>query len=567
MNTDFMGAWLFDTLWITTLLMVAVLLLRRPVAKNFGPGVAYALWLIPAARVLMPTIEGHAVATANSNLAVQDTVRDAVLAGVTATDNAVVSTAVQMQAAPTIDYVVLGLTLWLGGAVLLFIIQMIRYAAMRDDLLAEATDVATVDGIRIVASDQVAGPLAFGLFQRFIAVPENFSKTFSPAERELALAHEMAHHKSGDLFANIAGYGLLCLFWFNPVAWMSWSAFRFDQEAACDARVLAGRDPSQREIYGRALARTAFDGVPTFATALNSPKTVIERLRRLTMNDASKTRRWMGKLGIMATAALVLPLTATVVPALRAQAADTADTSDAVAPMPPASPAAPDAPVAPAEPAVPAAPPVPVKIVTISLGAVTDGKAKGRNVQKIMRNGTTFVFHSEKPLSQTEMARVIADAQEARGEADTAMIEADKARGEADKAMAEANGAQGEADAARASAEVARGIAEGNRVRAMRFASYVPEIDIKEITKNCAAGQPVTTDVQGFDGTNKSRIKIVMCGKGQARVARVEALKGLREARNEIGNDNDMPDGVRKDVVKRLDIQIRKLEAQSTQTE
>ncbi len=395
-------------------------------------------------------------------------------------------------------------------------------------------------------------------------MPENFSKTFSPAERELALAHEMAHHKSGDLFANLAGYGLLCLLWFNPVAWMSWSAFRFDQEAACDARVLAGRDPSQREIYGRALARTAFDGVPTFATALNSPKTVVERLRRLTMNDASKTRRWMGKLGIMATAALILPLTATVVPALRAQAADTADTSDAVAPMPPASPAAPNVQVPPAEPAAPAAPPVPVKIVTISLGTVTDGKAKGKNVQKIMRNGTTFVFHSDKPLSQAEMARVIADAQEARGEADTAMIEADKARGEADKAMAEANGAQGEADAARASAEVARGIAEGNRVRAMRFASYVPEIDIQEITKNCAAGQPVTTDVQGFDGTNKSRIKIVMCGKGQARVARVEALKGLREARNEIGNDNDMPDGVRKDVVKRLDIQIRKLEAQST---
>ncbi len=568
MNTDFMGAWLFDTLWITTLLMVAVLLLRRPVARNFGPGVAYALWLIPAARVLMPTIEGPAVASANSNLAVQDTVRDSVLAGMTATDHAVVSSAAHIPAAPTIDYVVLGLTLWLGGAVLLFIIQMIRYAAMRDDLLAEATDVATVDGIRIVASDQVAGPLAFGLFKRFIAVPENFSKTFSPAERELALAHEMAHHKSGDLFANLAAYGLLCLLWFNPVAWMSWSAFRFDQEAACDARVLAGRDPSQREIYGRALARTAFDGVPTFATALNSPKTVIERLRRLTMNDASKTRRWMGKLGIMATAALVLPLTATVVPALRAQAADTAANAEPVAPIAPETPAAPYAPAAPAEPAAPAAPPVPVKIVTISLGTVTDGKAKGKNVQKIMRNGTTFVFRSEKPLSETEIAKLIADAQEARGEADIAMIEADKARGEADKAMAEANGAQGEADAARASADVARGIAEGNRVRAMRFASaYVPEIDIKEITKNCAAGQPVTTDVQGFGGTNKSRIKLVMCGKGQARIAKLEAIKGLREARNEIGNDKDMPDGVRKDVVKQLDVQIRKLEAQSTQAD
>lgn len=286
------------------------------------------------------------------------------------------------------------------------------------------------------------------------------------------------------------------------------------------------------------------------------------------MNDASKTRRWMGKLGILATAALILPLTATVVPALRAQAADAADVAEPDAPIAPPAPAAPEAPAAPAEPAAPAAPPVPVKIVTISLGEVKDGKAKGKNVQKILRNGTTFVFHSEKPLSQAEMAKVIVEAQEARGEADIAMIEAYKARGEAAKAMAEATGAQGEADAARASAEAARGIAEGHRVRAMRFASaYVPEIDIKEITKNCAAGQPVTTDVQGFDGTNKSRIKLVMCGKGQARIAKIEAIKGLREARNEIGRDKDMPSGVRKDVVKQLDVQIRKLEAQSAQTE
>jgi bla regulator protein blaR1 len=151
---------------------------------------------------------------------------------------------------------------------------MIRYASMRDDLLSEAEEIASIDGVRVVASDQVAGPLAFGLFKRFIAVPQDFTKTYSPAERDLAIAHEMAHHKSGDLFANLAAFLILCLQWFNPVAWMSWGAFRFDQEAACDARVLVGKGAEERAIYGQALAKTAFDGVPTFATALNSPKTI-----------------------------------------------------------------------------------------------------------------------------------------------------------------------------------------------------------------------------------------------------------------------------------------------------
>ena len=271
MSMDFMGAWLLDTFMVTSTLMLMVLLVRRPVARYFGPSVAYALWCIPAARVLMPSLDGAPAFELESGTALQDNVRDAILAAISAPGNTASATN-QMVAAPSVDYAVLGVTLWLGGAALIFIIQMIRYASMRDELLSEATEITNINGVRVVASDQVAGPLAFGLFKRYIAVPQDFSKNYSLVERELAIAHEMAHHRSGDLFVNLAAFMILCLSWFNPVAWLSWNAFRVDQEAACDARVLAGKCAEERAIYGRALARTAFDGVPIFATALNSPK-------------------------------------------------------------------------------------------------------------------------------------------------------------------------------------------------------------------------------------------------------------------------------------------------------
>jgi len=54
-----------------------------------------------------------------------------------------------------------------------------------------------------------------------------------------------------------------------------------------------------------------------------------------------------------------------------------------------------------------------------------------------------------------------------------------------------------------------------------------------------------------------------MCGKGQAKIAWIEAIKGLREARNEIASEKDMPKAVRKDVMEKLDQEIRKLEAQT----
>jgi bla regulator protein BlaR1 len=511
MSTDFMGAWLLDTFVVSSILMLVVLLVRRPVARHFGPGVAYALWLIPAARVLMPSVEGAPASAPDGGTALQDNVRDAILAGIYAPENTA-SASSQMATAPSVDYAVLGLTLWLGGAALLFIIQMIRYAAMRDDLLSEATEVANINGVRVIASDHVAGPIAFGLFKRYVAVPQDFAKNYSSAERELAIAHEMSHHSSGDLFANLAAFILLCLSWFNPVAWLSWNAFRVDQEAACDARVLAGKCAEERAIYGRALARTAFDGMPTFATALNSPKTIIERLRRLNMKNASTKRRLFGKIGIIAAAAVVLPLTATVVPAVVAQDQTATDSK-----------------------------PEEVKRDVRIIKIKRDGKevdivghdGDNKDVTKVERDGKVFIFRTDKKLSEDEVEKMVNEAAASGKAADAAVTDG------------------------------ARTILEPKRI-IVKAAADIPEIDIQEMSENCSANeQTVTTDVEGSDGTNKARVRLVMCGKWQAKIARIEALKGLREARDEIASEKDLSKAVRKDVIEKLDQEIRKLEAQT----
>jgi beta-lactamase regulating signal transducer with metallopeptidase domain len=537
MSTDFMGAWLFDTFVVTSMLMLLVLLLRRPVARHFGPSVAYALWLIPAARVLMPSLEGAPAPNLESGTALQDNVRDAILAGIVTPENTASATS-QMASTPSVDYIVLGLTLWLGGATLFFIIQMIRYASMRDELLSEATEIANINGVSVVASDQVAGPLAFGLFKRYIAVPQDFTKSYSAEERELAIAHEMAHHRSGDLFANLAAFILLCLSWFNPVAWLSWSAFRIDQEAACDARVLAGKDTQDRVIYGRVLARTAFDGVPAFATALNSPKTIIERLRRLNMKNASTKRRLFGKIGIIAAAALVLPLTATVVPAVVAQDETVADG----------------------------------KAETVK----RDGKTidifrhdDGERVTMVERDGTVFIFLTDKKPTRGEVEKMIEEAATNAKEAETSAKEAETYAKEADEAMSEADIAQIEADTAMASAEFGRGMAQANRV-IVNAAVDIAKIDIQDMTQNCTAGQYLSTDVKSFDGTSKARVRRVtcgepcdVCGKRQAKIAMVKALTDLRAARRDIVSATEMPKAVRKDVMEKLDNEIRKLETQT----
>ena len=243
----------------------------------------------------------------------------------------------------------------------------------------------------------------------------------------------MAHHKSGDLFANLAAFVVLCLMWFNPLAWASWSAFRFDQEAACDARVLAGKCAEDRVIYGQALARTAFDGVPTFATALNSPKTIIERLRRLTMKDASKQRRSLGKLGILTAAAIILPLTATIVPAVGAQ------NEPALA-------------AAEAEGSKPEVVKKLVKIIKIHTGDkdvhVVGGDDK-KVVRKIVRDGKTIIIHGDHKFSDAELEKITADAEASTADVEKWLEHSEKMRGNADDARHIADEARGHADAMR----------------------------------------------------------------------------------------------------------------------
>jgi hypothetical protein len=57
-------------------------------------------------------------------------------------------------------------------------------------------------------------------------------------------------------------------------------------------------------------------------------------------------------------------------------------------------------------------------------------------------------------------------------------------------------------------------------------------------------------------------VKIVMCGKGQAKIARIEAVKGLKEALREIRSEDDMPESIRKDVAKKLEEKIWDMEKQ-----
>ncbi|MEQ9317216.1 MAG: M56 family metallopeptidase [Henriciella sp.] len=278
-------------------LFALVLLVRKPFARQFGAKAAYALWLVPLARLFMPPLPANwslfgwvgAPATAVEPAATGPTLEfhriDAAAEVSVVNEVATPPLPMQWQVAPAAPApnepglfdAALGVLphlvvpLWIAGiAVMLGLAwrrQAVFHQLIRDDS-APASDAVNEMAHEIAAQLKVrrqfevrtsllnGSPLVTGLKRPVILLPEWFEADYSPREQRDALTHELMHVKRGDLFALQTAQIVLALQWFNPLAYLSIRAFRIDQEAACDADVLRA-GTSSAFSYGRTLIKAA----------------------------------------------------------------------------------------------------------------------------------------------------------------------------------------------------------------------------------------------------------------------------------------------------------------------
>ncbi|WP_340587901.1 M56 family metallopeptidase [Erythrobacter alti] len=310
--------WMVDTFIYTGLLIAIVLVMRRTVAQHFGPQVAYALWALPLLRLVMPPIVLPAwMAPAEPATAPEAAASTAAPLLVIISEVPAAAGEAAAAAAPAVGVTVTDLLfpLWLLGAAIFLGWRTREYVTMRRDLLADARPMGEAGKVRLVETPAVSAPVAFGIRDKVVALPEGFMALIDVKARDMAIAHELEHHRGHDLLANIAAQPLLALHWFNPLAWWGWRAMRRDQEAACDARVVAGRARSERAAYAEVIAGFAAGEHLALAAPMACPvlgeKSIIHRLRSLTLTDISTRRRRIG-IAAITTTALALPLTASI---------------------------------------------------------------------------------------------------------------------------------------------------------------------------------------------------------------------------------------------------------------
>lgn len=212
--------------------LVLILLLRRPLRAAFGAQIAYAFWLIapiatsaaflPARRIVLdatPAAPASAAPVAEAATPVGDT-----------------ATAIAANASAASDIAPALLLLWLAGAG--FGLAWMLYGQRR-----------------FLKNAHQAGPAVVGVLRPRIVLPADFETRYTPAERDLVVAHERAHLQAGDAQINALAALIQCLMWFNPLVHMARAALRVDQELACDARVMAARAHEKR-AYAEAMLKT-----------------------------------------------------------------------------------------------------------------------------------------------------------------------------------------------------------------------------------------------------------------------------------------------------------------------
>ena len=296
-----MIGWAIEALIASALLMAVVLVIRAPVRRHFGPGIAYALWALPVIRLLLPPLPQIHSAAPQLLTRASETMTIYVIEPLGGS-----------AAAPASLYSSLGPALaglWGAGAAAFLIWHAFGHWRFCRRMIDSSTCTEHAGDIEVIETSAASGPLAFGIFRRYVAFPRDFAERYDDDERELALLHELGHHQRGDLIANWVALAVLALHWFNPLAWRAFRAFRADQEMANDALVLAGRSAIDRHTYACAIVKAAHGGAVSAACHLHTIQDLKGRLRMLTTGRRSRLRLTLG--GTAVTALMIGGLAAT----------------------------------------------------------------------------------------------------------------------------------------------------------------------------------------------------------------------------------------------------------------
>lgn len=239
--------WRIADLTLSGSIAILGVLAFRWMLKDQAKIFSYLLWIIVGIRLLIPiSISGvwgvlpfpsHGM----ENMALFDDIGNTVSSN--SMGNALPSGALLDDIFTENRQMALFLLVWAVGVIVLAAKNFTGYAHLK-----KRVQICVKEG-EYYLSDDISGAFVLG----FIKPRIYLSSHLTVEERRYILSHEKVHLRRRDYLWKGLAECILCVHWFNPLAWIAFRKFTADMEMSCDEAVLRRESRGSRAAYAKVL--------------------------------------------------------------------------------------------------------------------------------------------------------------------------------------------------------------------------------------------------------------------------------------------------------------------------
>jgi TonB family protein len=193
--------------------------------------------------------------------------------------------------------------LWIFGAA----VQLARLVSSQARIIrirGNSVAVSSIDDIVVLESELISIPIATGILDPVIVVPNGLERRLGAADFLRILEHERAHVRRGDVLGNIVQRLVEALLFWNPFVHVAGRRLVHEREIACDDWVVerlggAGEYAACLAALGSSITRT--DVALMTPAAFVSRHSLAERIERLVDGVAGEPKVNAVAVGIVLT--------------------------------------------------------------------------------------------------------------------------------------------------------------------------------------------------------------------------------------------------------------------------
>lgn len=255
--------------FISTLVALAIMLIRWLIGRKLPTIFSYALWSLLLFRLLVP-ISFVSQCSIFNYLPISNEVEI-----IYDYDDEVKDTSKNLIIEDNYEEKRLNISLnlipkiWILVTIVLFLVFLFSYlyslSKFREGIIYKYKEIderiklMTKRNIRVYSVDHLDTPVVCGILKPKIIVPTYLTESENIEILKNVVIHETVHIKRKDNIIKILSIFTACIHWFNPIIWKSIILSHIDMERACDETVIKFTGEKNKKHYAQSLLSFALD--------------------------------------------------------------------------------------------------------------------------------------------------------------------------------------------------------------------------------------------------------------------------------------------------------------------